>query len=287
MISDRENWSGEKKFVKTILFYAKTDSVFVRLNPIAKFLIFVIVSVAVIRAITESYPDLVFSMIVFFIVIVFFIDSKTIKYLVKSYLVLLIIALFVLFIWWLFFNQVGSSVLYQTSLSTIKLKITRESVYIGLSKVFGYAAMAFLTLLIIMTTRDIDVVAGLTKAKFPFKIVFFISLIFRSLNIMTEDLESIRHAQYARSGKIKGFRLLKKIKEFIALSIPLTASMIKRAVEMGSALEARGFSNAKKLSEPLEQRNFKYYDYLGISFAVIGLVIVYFFNLSIMVGRYI
>lgn len=284
MISERENWSGEKKFVKTILFYAKTNSVFVKLDPIAKFLIFVIVSVAVIRAITESYPDLIFSCIVFFIVLFFFAESRTIKYLVESYLVLLIIALIVLFIWWLFFNQVGSSVLYQGSLYTIKLKVTTESVYIGLSKVFGYAAMAFLTLLILMTTRDIDIVSGLTKAKFPFKIVFFISLIFRSLNIMTEDLDSIRQAQYARSGKVKGFRILKKIKEFIALSIPLTASMIKRSVEMGSALEARGFSNAKKISEPLEQRKFRYYDYIGISLSVIGIFVVYFFNLSIIMG---
>lgn len=287
MISDRENWSGDKKFVKTILFYAKTNSVFVKLNPIAKFLIFVIVSIAVIRAITEPYPDLIFSMIVFFIGLFFFAESKTIKYLVNSYLVLLTIALIVLLIWWLFFNQVGDSVLYQTSLYTIKLKISTESLYVGLSKVFGYAAMAFLTLLIIMTTRDIDIVAGLTKVKIPFKIVFFISLIFRSLNIMADDLESIKHAQYARSGKVGRFKLLKRIKEFIALSIPLTASMIKRSVEMGAALEARGFSNAKKLSDSLDQRRFKFYDYLGIVLSIVGILIVYFFNLSVMVGKYI
>jgi energy-coupling factor transport system permease protein len=287
MISERENWSGEKKYVKTILFYAKTKSVFVNLNPVVKFLIFLIVSIAVIRAITESHPDLIFSMIVLLIVLIFFVESKTIKYLIHSYLVLLTIALIVLLVWWLFFNQVGNSVLYQASLYTIKLKITTESLYVGLSKVFGYAAMAFLTLLMIMTTRDIDVVSGLSKIKLPFQIVFFISLIFRSLNIMADDLDSIRHAQYARSGKVESFKLLKKIKEFIALSIPLTASMIKRSVEMGAALEARGFSNAKKLSDSLDQRRFKFSDFIGLVLSTVGIFTVYFFNFSVMVGKYI
>jgi energy-coupling factor transport system permease protein len=287
MISERENRSGEKKYVKTILFYAKTNSVFVKLNPVAKFVIFVIVSIAVIRAITESYPDLIFSMIVLFIVLIFFVESKTIKYLVESYLVLLTMALIVLLIWWLFFNQIGNSVLYQASLYTIKLKVTTESLYVGLSKVIGYAAMAFLTLLMIMTTRDIDIVAGLSKIKLPFQIVFFISLIFRSLNIMADDLDSIRHAQYARSGKVESFKLLKKIKEFIALSIPLTASMIKRSVEMGAALEARGFSNAKKLSDSLDQRRFKFSDFIGLVLSTVGIFTVYFFNFSVMVGKYI
>lgn len=269
----RENREGEKRYVKTILFNARTNSIFVNLHPFTKFAIFFILSVAVIIAMTKHYPDLLFSLFVMLAVIVFLIESGTIKYLVKSYLALILLALAVLLIWWLVFNQVGIHILLSFQIFGSEFKITKESLYIGMAKVFGYGAMAFLTLLILMTTRDVDIVNALNQLGISFRKTFFISLIFRSLNIMAEDLESIRHAQFARGGKSGKKNPIARAREFIALSVPVTALMIKRAVEMGQALEARGFSKAGKLSQPVVNRPAGVIDY--------SLVIVSFFLLYV------
>ena len=285
-MTERENREGEKKYLKTILFSAKSDSVFVNLHPFTKFIIFFLISISVIFAMTKRDPDLLFSLIVFLIVIAFLIESGTIKYVIKSYLSLLFVAFIVFLLWWLIFNQVGTSILLSFHVVKYYFKITRESLYIGVAKVFGYAAMAFLTLLILMTTRDVDIVDAFNQIRVPFKQTFFISLIFRSLNIMEEDLESIRHAQFARGGKSSKKNPLSRIKEFLALSIPLTALMIKRAVEMGSALEARGFSKSKKLSEPIVKRRIRTVDIIAIILSIFALYISITMNLSFAMGGY-
>lgn len=283
-MAERENRQGEKKYLKTILFSARADSLFVNLHPFTKFTLFVLLSVSVILAMTKFHPDLVFSLIVFLIVLAFLVESGTLKYLVKSYLVLIVIALIVLLIWWLIFNQIGTHILFSIAIANYHFNITRESLYVGLAKVLGYAAMAFLTLLILMTTRDVDIVEALNQLKVPFKQTFFISLVFRSLNIMEEDFESIKHAQFARGGKSSKKKHLSRIREFLAMSIPLTALMIKRAVEMGAALEARGFSKSKRLSEPVVKRSVRAPDYVAIMLSVLALYISITMNLTFLLG---
>lgn len=277
---ERENRIGNKRTVKTILFSARANSLYVNLNPVSKFLIFIILSIAVVRTLTEKFPDPLLSSLILITDVIFLVESGTIKYFYKSYLALLLVVLFVLFIWWVVFNQVGSNVIFSANIFSYTFNLTTQSVYIGVSKVLGYGAMAFLTLLTLMTTRDYDVVEGMTKAHLPFKVVMFFSLMFRSLNIMTEDLDSIRQAQFARGGKRGKFNILKRGKDFISLSIPVTASMISRSVSVGAALEARGFEKAKNISDPLNVRRMRFYDYISIALAVIILVVSYTFNLT-------
>jgi energy-coupling factor transport system permease protein len=280
----RENREGEKRYVKTILFNARAGSIFVNLHPFTKFILFLLLSIAVIIAMTKHYPDLMFSLFVMLAVIGFLVESGTIKYIVKSYLSLIILALVVLLIWWLVFNQVGTHTILSFSIGGYVFRITRESLYIGLAKVFGYGAMAFLTLLILMTTRDVDIVNALNQIGLPFRQTFFLSLVFRSLNIMAEDLESIRHAQFARGGRSGKKNPFSRAKEFISLSVPLTALMIKRAVEMGQALEARGFSKAGKLSSPVVSKSIGVLDYSLVMISVILLYISLTMNLTLIFG---
>ncbi len=280
----RENRVGEKKYVKTILFNARANSIFVNLHPFTKFTIFLLLSIAVILAMTKHYPDLLFSFFVMLAIIGFLIESGTIKYLIRSYLVLILIALLVLLLWWLVFNQVGTHIIFQTVIFGYDFRITKESLYVGMAKVFGYGAMAFLTLLILMTTRDVDIVNALNQIGLPFKQTFFISLIFRSLNIMAEDLESIRHAQFARGGRFSKKNPFSRAKEFIALSVPITALMIKRAVEMGRALESRGFSKAGKLSSPVISKIPGAVDYSLLAASIVLLYISITMNLTQVLG---
>lgn len=279
----RVNRQGDKRYIRTILFSARADSLFVRLNAITKFAVLVVVSLAVIRAITEKSPDIVFSAIVLASVLVLLADSRTIKYLVKSYLAVLILALFVMLVWWLVFNQVGATVLF-TLKPYADFTVTTLSLEVAATKVVGYAAMAFLTVLVLMTTRDTDIIRALQAFRLPFKAVFFSSSVLRAFHIMQSDFESIRHAQFARGAALKsGNNVVRKTKDFVALSIPLTAAMIKRSVDMGAALEARGFSHAAKGVQMERSGVFSASDIAMLVLSVLALVVAYAFNLTSMV----
>lgn len=261
-----ENNRLDKKYVKTILFSAWANSRYVKANPIAKFGILILLSTGVVLSIDRPVPELYYNLAVLFFAIIFLAESKTLKYLVKSYLVLLIFAFFIMFLWWLIFNQIGTNPIFSYSFLGVTFSITWLSFYVALGKMTGFAAMSFLTLLTVMTTRDADIISALRKIGVPFKAVFFVSIVSRSLNILTEDLETIRQAQFSRGSRTGRFGVFSKIKDFIKLSIPLTASIIRRAVEVGGAMEARGFSKTKKFTGFIDEKGFRWYDGVMLAF---------------------
>ncbi|MEM3247218.1 MAG: energy-coupling factor transporter transmembrane component T [Candidatus Micrarchaeaceae archaeon] len=270
-----------KKYVKTIMFSARANSLFVKVHPFAKIALLLIVSTAVVISMTKAKPDVLFNMIVVVLALAFMVESGTIKYLVKSYIAAIFIALFMLGIWWLAFNQIGGNAIATFNLFGAVIKITTESLYIAIGRVTGYAAMAFLTILTVMTTRDADIISALRKLKMPFKAVFFASLVSRNINIMAEDLSSIRQAQFVRGSSINSRNPIKRIREFIMLSVPLTATMIKRSVDVGNALEARGFSKASTFTGYLDERGFGAVDFSIIAFSIAMLALSITTNLTI------
>lgn len=254
------NNRDEKRYVKTILFTARADSVYVRMNPLVKLAILLLISVGVVFSMDRAIPDLYYNLGALAFAFVFLVESGTAKYFVKSYLAMLLLALGVMLLWWLVFNQIGNTPLLVLSLGAVHFKITTLSIYVGAGKVSGYAAMAFLTLLTVMTTRDADIISALRRIKVPFKAVFFASIVSRSLNILSDDLETIRQAQVSRGSRVKRGGIGSRIKEFIMLAVPLTVSIIRRSVEVGGAMEARGFSKVNHFTGFIDEKRFKWYD---------------------------
>jgi energy-coupling factor transport system permease protein len=264
---------SKKRRVKTILFSARSDSFYVNMNPIAKFLLLLLLSIGVVVSIIKPVPDLAYNLLVLAFAIGFLAESGTIKYMVKSYLALLVVALLVMMVWWILFNQIGTNPIFTISLFGASLKVTYLSIYVGIGKISGYASMAFMTLLTIMSTRDADIISALRKLGLPLKVVFFASLVARSLNIMSDDLDSIRQAQFARGSGATSNNIIKKVSSFVMLSIPLTTSMIKRSVDMGFALESRGFSKSKGMSGFIGEKRIRFSDAVIIAFGVFMLAL--------------
>ena len=124
------------------------------MNPIVKFLLLILLSVGVVISIIRPVPDLSYNLLVLAFAVGFLVESGTIKYLVKSYLALLVVALFVMMTWWIVFNQIGTNPIFSITVLGATLRVTYLSIYVGIGKISGYASMAFMTLLTIMSTRD-------------------------------------------------------------------------------------------------------------------------------------
>ncbi|MCL5783389.1 MAG: energy-coupling factor transporter transmembrane protein EcfT [Candidatus Thermoplasmatota archaeon] len=267
------NNRDEKKYVKTILFTARADSIYVRMNPLSKFVILLLISVGVVLSMDRPVPDLYYNLGSLAFAFIFLLESGTLKYLVRSYLVMLLIALGVMLLWWLVFNQTGTNPIFSIGSGWFHFQVTPLSIYVGTGKVSGYAAMSFLTLLTVMTTRDADIISALRNIRIPFKVVFFISIVSRSLNILSDDLETIRQAQISRGGRLRSGGIIGHIREFIMLAVPLTVSIIRRSVEVGAAMEARGFGKVKNFTGFIDEKGFKWYDGALLAFGTVMLLI--------------
>jgi energy-coupling factor transporter transmembrane protein EcfT len=86
-------------------------------------------------------------------------------------------------------------------------------------------------------------------------------LMFRNLNTILLDYESIRMAQIARAANVIRKGILSRMYDLAYTSIPLVATMIRRSTEMGVALYARGFEASKNMTDYKETRRLSAIDF--------------------------
>lgn len=138
--------------------------------------------------------------------------------------------------------------------------LSDENMLVAGTKVVGYAAMVFNTLMLVMTTRDNELTAALYQLKTPKFARFFLSIVFRTLNMSLLDFETIRHAQIARGVRIRDQGIFGLLKNTANMAIPLVATMFQRSNEIGDAFLARGYSFKRAGREFLEVQRLRLLD---------------------------
>jgi energy-coupling factor transporter transmembrane protein EcfT len=146
------------------------------------------------------------------------------------------------------------------------------AVNVAFAKAVGYGVLIYTSFLFLLTTRDTEIAGALLQLKASFKAAFYTALMFRNLNIILLDYENIRIAQRARGSTVFRKSVFSRIMDLARISIPLVASMIRRSTEMGVALYARGFENAKKVTGYRETKSVSYMDVLVIAILLAFLV---------------
>jgi energy-coupling factor transporter transmembrane protein EcfT len=139
------------------------------------------------------------------------------------------------------------------------------SAIVALSKAMGYGVLTYTSFLFLLTTRDVEIAGAMRQLHLSFRKSFFTALMFRNVNTLLLDYENIRIAQMARAAKVARRSIFSRIIDLAYVSIPLVATMIRRSVEMGVALYARGFEASKKMTEYKETRGITYLDLVVIT----------------------
>lgn len=276
---------ASKAYSKSILFSARKSAIFPRLNVVTKVFVLLMLSIALIRIITEPVPDIVLAVIVMVPIAILLYEAGSFRFILNFYMLGFVIAMLVLLFWWLLFNQsAGVSSLLFISFYGVSFRVTTLSLEIGLGKVAGYTTLFLGSLLVLMTTRDGEVVDFLNAARLPFRVVFFSSIAIRNLDLMSTEFESIRKAQIARGNESRSrVEIVTKFKDIIGISVPLTASMLRRSVEIGTALEARGFDKAKNIRNAPYCFTLRLNDVGIIILSVVMVAIAYTHNLTLLI----
>jgi energy-coupling factor transporter transmembrane protein EcfT len=172
-----------------------------------------------------------------------------------------------LLMWW--FAVMPSALSFSPAATWVRIPLgagypfylSQWSVMVALSKALGYAVLIYTSFLFLLTTRDVEIAGALRQLRLSFKRSFFVALMFRNLNTMLIDYESIKIAQTARASSVVRKSIFSKIIDLAHLSIPLVATMIRRSTEMGVALYARGFEASKTMTDYKETKRLSAVDF--------------------------
>jgi energy-coupling factor transporter transmembrane protein EcfT len=164
----------------------------------------------------------------------------------------------------------------------LTLIISDRTVYVAATKVLGYAAMVLLTFLLILTTRDIEVIGALRKVpRMPYAICLFSLLMMRSLSIAVMDFSTVRQAQVARGINVQKKNFVAKVADVAYLSVPLIANMMRRSTEIADALSARGYEMGSNPTIYREARPLRTVDWSIILLTLVLVVAVLVFGLNV------
>jgi energy-coupling factor transport system permease protein len=133
------------------------------------------------------------------------------------------------------------------------LKIHEEGLRQGIFISLRFFYLILITSLLTLTTSPITITDGLEtllnplrKVKFPVhELALMMSISLRFIPTLMEETDKIMKAQIARGAEFSSGPIKERIKAIIPLLIPLFVSAFKRAEDLATAMEARGYQGGE------------------------------------------
>lgn len=164
----------------------------------------------------------------------------------------------------------------------IPVVITSRNIFMAITKSLGYGAMMFTSLMLVMTSRDIELIGAMRQFRFPYVVNFFISTMLRSLSLALHDYETIKQAQVARGITLKKRNILQVLVDYARMAVPVVATMLRRSSEVGDAVMVRGFSlKSDNPTEFHEVKSFHLADFVMLGTTVLVTVAVFVFDINL------
>ncbi|WP_105956350.1 energy-coupling factor transporter transmembrane component T family protein [Apilactobacillus quenuiae] len=254
--------------------YLPMGSIIHKMNPAAKiFLCFYFVILVFFANSFFSY----FAMSLFVIILIF-LSKSPIKMFFKGIMPLIWIILFTILIQILFSS--GGDIIYKIWIINITTLGIKNAMFLFMRFILIISISTILTI----TTDPLEISSGISillnplkKIKFPVETFsLMISIALRFVPTLTDETKTIMDAQRSRGVDFGSGGLIKRIKSFIPLLIPLFVSAFKHADSLSIAMESRGY---KINSKRTHYQNYKWSNFDTISFFVAILLSIIIFML--------
>ena len=159
------------------------------------------------------------------------------------------------------------------------LHITPDGIWILMSVLLVFLLLYALSLLLTMTTSPIALIEGMTillsplrRLKLPVDDFALMTLIaFRFIPTLIEEAEQLVKAQTSRGASFTHGKLAERIQSLTALFIPFLQGSFRRASDLATALEARGYEVDGRQT-PLHEKSFGMVDFVVFGTMVIVMV---------------
>jgi energy-coupling factor transport system permease protein len=121
------------------------------------------------------------------------------------------------------------------------VQITDIGVLWALGMGLRIANVTLLSMYYLFTASPRQIAMGLKGVGVPYSLCFLLSLIFRFIPLVKNDLLHIREAQMVRGLQINQGSLSEKMRKYGYLLVPLIFTSLKRVQLIANALDAKGF----------------------------------------------
>lgn len=258
--------------MNTMLEYQDIDSPIHKLSGVSKLIALVLWAVA--SMVTYNTYVLIgmfiFSVIIFKISKVPFKKISLVLYLILIFLLINNIAIFI-------FSPMQGVEIYnsRTDLLTIagSYTVTLEQLFYQFNITLKYFSIIPIALLFVVATNPSEFAASLNKIGVSYKISYAVAIALRYIPDVQRDYIEISFAQQARGIDMsKKEKVFKRIKNSVAILMPLIFSSLDKIENISTAMELRAFGNKKNRTwysaKPLKQA-----DYITVFIMILVLVI--------------
>lgn len=215
------------------------NSLLHRLDPRAK-LLFVFGFICIIFFANNIVT---YSLVLLLVLAILLISQINLRFLFNGLKMILFLIVFTFFLQ-LFFNKEGD-VLFSMGFIKIHEEGLRQGIFISLR----FFLLVLMTSLLTLTTTPISLTDGLESLLHPLKrlrfpvheLALMMSISLRFIPTLMDETDKIMKAQMARGVDFSSGSLKQRVQAFIPLLVPLFVSAFKRAEELATAMEARGY----------------------------------------------
>ncbi|QNR19796.1 energy-coupling factor transporter transmembrane protein EcfT [Exiguobacterium sp. Helios] len=162
-------------------------------------------------------------------------------------------------------------------------KIYEEGLRLAIIVSLRFFYLVSITTLVTLTTSPIELTDAIELLLKPFKVVrvptheiaLMLSISLRFLPTLAEETEKIMKAQQARGVDLSAGPIKERLRAIIPLLIPLFISAFKRAEDLATAMEARGYRGGEGRTRLRESKWTGRDTGLIVLLIVLGLLLVY------------
>lgn len=127
------------------------------------------------------------------------------------------------------------------------LTVTKEGIYLSIHVIVKLIYLIIASSILTLTTTPTRLTDALEKVLRPLSIIkipvhevaMMMSIALRFIPILVEETDKIMKAQTARGINFEERNIVKKIKNYVPIIVPLFVSAVRRANELALAMEAR------------------------------------------------
>lgn len=215
------------------------DSLVHRLDPRAKIL-FVFLFIAVVFIANNA---ITYAILLAFTLLVVFLSRIRLYFLINGLKPVMILLVFT-FLLHVFFTREGD-LLWSLGFVNVYEEGLRQGIFIAIR----FLVLVFMTSILTLTTSPISITDGTEVLLNPFKrfklpvheLALMMSISLRFIPTLMDETGKILKAQMARGSDIASGPLKERIKAITPLLIPLFVSAFKRAEDLATAMEVRGY----------------------------------------------
>ncbi|MGE7623993.1 energy-coupling factor transporter transmembrane component T family protein [Viridibacillus sp. NPDC096237] len=178
-----------------------------------------------------------------FTLLVIFVSRIKLYFLINGLKPVIILMAFT-FLLHIFFTKEGN-LLYHWKFISIYEEGLKQGIFISIR----FLVLVFMTSILTLTTSPISITDGLEVLLNPFKklklpvheLALMMSISLRFIPTLMDETDKIMKAQMARGSDLSTGPIKERVKAVVPLLVPLFVSAFKRAEDLATAMEVRGY----------------------------------------------